>query len=331
MAILIIGGTRFVGLAIAREALARGHDVTVFHRGSSPGPVDLTVEHIHGDREKPADLDALRGRVWDAVIDTSGYLPATVREATAALAGCGWYAFISTVSVYADHATPDADESYPLGRIDDAAADAVTSATQINADNYGPLKARCERIVLDAFADRSTIVRPGLIVGPHDPTDRFTYWVRRIRRGGDVLVPDALAQRWQVIDARDLAALTLTLVELAIAGVFNACGQPTPVSEMFAAAEDPARPARYVTVDGDFMTKHDLHSWQHLPFFAPNDGYAGLHAVNCDRARAAGLRHRPIAETIADIAAWDAARGVDTPKMGLSAEREAELIAAWRG
>jgi 2'-hydroxyisoflavone reductase len=331
MNILMLGGTRFVGLAITREALTRGHTVSVFHRGTNPGPEDLAVEHIYGDRERPDDLAALRGRVWDAVIDTSGYVPGVVRASAQALAGSGWYAFVSTVSVYADHATPNTDESYPLSQIADDAAAAVTSATQINGDNYGALKVRCEREVSAAFGARTTIVRPGIIVGPHDPTDRFTYWVRRIGRGGDVLMPDQLAQPWQLIDARDLAALTLGLVERHVNGIFNACGEPTPVAQIFEAARNPAASARFVTVDSAFVARHELSDWAKLPLFVSADEHSGLYSVNCDRARAEGLRNRPIAETVADLAAWDAARGVDALKIGLTAAREAELLAAWRG
>jgi 2'-hydroxyisoflavone reductase len=331
MNILMLGGTRFVGLAIVREALTRGHTVSAFHRGTNPGPDDLAVEHIYGDRERPDDLAALRGRTWDAVIDTSGYVPGVVRASAQALTGCGWYTFISTISVYADHATPNPDETYPLGHIADDVAAGVTSGTQISGETYGPLKVRCEREVTAAFGERATIVRPGLIVGPHDGTDRFTYWVRRIGRGGDVLMPDALAQPWQLIDARDLAAFTLGLVERRVAGVFNACGMPTPAAEIFDAARNPAAPARFVTADADFIAKHELSDWAKLPLFVQTEDHAGLYSVNCDRARAEGLRHRPIAETVADIATWDAGRAVDTLKIGLSAAREAELLAAWRG
>jgi 2'-hydroxyisoflavone reductase len=335
MNILIIGGTRFVGLAIVHAALQRGHTLTVFHRGKNALPNNLQVERVFGDREDLASLEPLRGRTWDAVIDTSGYVPRSVDAAAQALSQCGGYTFISTVSVYKDHATPHTDENYPLGSIDDAAADAVISAAQITGENYGPLKARSEAAVVRAFGARALIVRPGIIVGPNDHTERFIYWVRRLQRGGDVLLPAVLDHPWQLIDARDLADFVVTQTEQRAHGVFNACGPATPARGIFdaiaAGVSADAPSAALVPFSAAFSEQHSLFDWQLLPLLVPAGGsHDGLYQVNCDRARAAGLRHRPMAETVSDIAAWDAARGAPALKGGLPAEREAELLALWR-
>jgi 2'-hydroxyisoflavone reductase len=332
MEILILGGTRFVGRHITEAAQARGHNVTLFHRGVSSADGLPGTRSIRGDREQPADLDALRDGRWDAVIDTSGYIPAHVRAACDVLAACAHYTFISTVSAYADHATPNADESYPLGQASLEMRAAALTARDINGENYGPLKAACEAEVLTVFGTRTLIVRPGLIVGPYDPTDRFTYWMRRMAHGGDVLTPDALDQTWQFIDARDLAVWTLARIEAGSAGAYNVTGAGVPARTVLETARGTAGvQAAFTPVDGDFMATHNLFSWEALPFFLPPGApeYAGFNTVNCDRARADGLHERPLIETVRDTQRWDAGRGDAPLKMGLSAEREAELLALW--
>lgn len=340
MKLLILGGTRFLGRHILEAALARGHDVTLFHRGNSL-PDDLPpVERLIGDREK--DLSALVGRRWDAVIDTSGYVPGVVRASAQALhEAAPFYTFISTISVYADHATPNADESQTLATLPAEQVAQVSSASQITGENYGALKALCEAEVTEAFPDAACMVRAGLIVGPHDPTDRFTYWVRRAARGGAVLTPDTLDSPWQLVDVRDLAAWTLSMSERRVAGIFNATGpapeQPLLFGDVLRAAADAAgQQPEWVRVDAAFIEAEEIVSWQHLPLHIPPGvaEYAGFYSVNCARAIAAGLTFRPIASTVRDTLAWDQARlslgaGVEL-KMGLSAAREAELLAKWR-
>jgi 2'-hydroxyisoflavone reductase len=330
MNLLILGGTRFVGRHVVTTALERGHRVTVFHRGNTPLENMPDVQHILGDRE--IDVTLLGTRAWDAIIDTNGYVPKHVRAACQTLANAGHYTFVSTISVHADNATPNADETYPLGVITSEKIAAVDSAKQIDGENYGPLKALCESEVAQAFGSRALIVRPGMIVGPFDYTDRFTYWVRRVAQGGDILVPDALTQRWQFIDGRDLAQFIVTLSENRATGVFGATG-PTPDTRMSAgdvlrgiAAVAGVR-ANFVPLNKAFMEEHDLFSWSNLPFFLPADApdTAGLYEVNCARAVAAGLRFRPLAETLRDTLAWDRARGGEL-KMGLSDARHAELL-----
>lgn len=336
MKILILGGTRFVGRHVLELAAARGHALTLFHRGKTHPAGLPEAEHLMGDRE--GDLSALRDRTWDAVIDTSGYVPSAVRASAHMLrAAAPYYLFISTISAYADSATPDADESYPLGSMPAEQAAAIGSASQVTGENYGPLKVLCEAEVQAAFAGRACVVRPGLIVGPYDASDRFTYWVRRVAQGGDILVPEAHHARWQVIDARDLAAWVLDLTEQRIAGVFNATG-PAPERPLTmgavldaAAALRPAVARRLVSVSDAFLKAEGLDSWQHLPLVLPADSteHAGFYHVDCRRAITAGLTFRPIADTVRDTLLWDAAR--EGPlAIGLSPEREAEALAKWR-
>ncbi len=331
MNILVIGGTRFVGRHIVGAALTRGHRVTVFHRGTTPLEDMPEVAHILGDRE--IDLSALGAGAWDAVIDTNGYVPKHARAACTTLAHVPHYTFISTISVFADHATPNADETYPLATLPADAVAAVDSAKQITGENYGALKALSEAEVTAAFADRALIVRPGLVVGPFDYTDRFTYWVRRVGRGGDVLVPDTLSQRWQFIDGRDLALFVITMVERRAAGIYNATG-PTANTRVTAGevletiARVSGAPVNFVTVDAVFVEKHALGAWEKLPFLLPLGAaeYAGFSEVDCSRAVAAGLHFRPLAETLHDTLAWDTARGGDL-KTGLSDADHAALLA----
>jgi 2'-hydroxyisoflavone reductase len=340
MKLLILGGTRFLGRHILEAAQARGHEVTLFHRGSSL-PEDLPpVERLIGDREQ--NLSALAGRQWDAVIDTSGYVPSVVGASAQLLRDAApHYTFISTISVYADHATPNADESYALSTMPAEQVALVNSAAQVNGENYGALKALCEAEVAAAFPGAACIVRAGLIVGPHDPTDRFTYWVRRTARGGAMLVPDTLESPWQLVDARDLAAWTLSMSEQRADGLFNATG-PAPEQPLLfgdvlrAAVETAGQQPEWVRVSAAFIEAEDIGGWPQLPLhISPGASeYAGFYRVNCARAIAAGLTFRPIASTVADTHAWDQARlrmgAGEELKMGLSASREAELLAKWR-
>lgn len=336
MKILILGGTRFVGRHMLELATARGHALTLFHRGKTQPAGLPDAEHILGDRE--GDLSALRGRAWDAVVDTSGYVPQAVRASAQALRDAApHYTFLSTISVYADHATPDADESHALATLPAEEAAQITSASQITGENYGALKALCEAEVAAAFPGCACVVRPGLIVGPYDPTDRFTYWVRRVAQGGDILAPQALDARWQVIDARDLAAWVLDLAERRHTGVFNATG-PAPEHPLTmaavldaAAALRPDAPRRLISVSDAFLKAEELDSWQHLPLVLPADSaeHAGFYRVDCRRAIAAGLTFRPIADTVRDTLLWDAAR--EGPlATGLSPQREAQALEKWR-
>ena len=310
MRLLIIGGTKFLGRATAEAALARGHELTLFNRGRTNAELFPDVEQLHGDRKR--DLSLLAGRSWDAVIDPSGYIPADVRASAEQLRDTGRYVFISSVSVYADFSTGPT-ESSPTAELGSLPVDELTP----DSSNYGPLKALAEAEVERVFGERALIVRPGLIVGPHDPTGRFTYWARRLGRGGEILAPGPPERLAQFIDVRDLAEWIVDGVEQGLSGTFNATNEGVAWSELLAGA-DPT------WVSDEFLQEHEVGPWMELPLWLPDPEWAGMHATDIRRAVEAGLRFRPLEETIAGAADAPAEDGV-----GLTAEREAELLAAW--
>jgi len=334
MRILVLGGTRFVGRHIAGHASEAGHEVTLFNRGSHTDVLPH-LERIVGDRD--GGLVGLRDRSFDAVIDVNGYLPRLVRDAAELLESrTERYLFVSTISVYAAIEEPHADEDHPL-------AEALVPLTEeIEAASYGPLKAQCEQVVSSLYAGgRSTIIRPGLVVGRYDPTDRFTYWVRRVARGGELLAPGTPSDPLQWVDVRDLARFSVGLLERGVGGVFNAVRAPDSVSlgGLLAAAEDvcaadrmarhQARPPTSPTwVDNEFLTARDVRPWADLPVWLPS-GENDLLRVSSHRALAAGLETSALHDTIADVLAWDDERGAPPLKAGLSSEREAALLAEW--
>jgi 2'-hydroxyisoflavone reductase len=308
--LLILGGTKFLGRAITEAALARGHELTLFNRGSTNPELFPEVEKLHGDRKR--DLSLLSGRTWDAVIDTSGYIPADVRASAEQLRDAGRYAFVSSVSVYADFSTGP-DESSPTADLGELPVDELAP----DYANYGPLKALSEAEVVRVFGERALVVRPGLIVGPHDPTGRFTYWARRLARGGEILAPGAPERRAQFVDVRDLADWIVNGVEQGLAGTFNATNEGVAWGELLAGAE-------VTWVSDEFLQEHEVGPWMELPLWLPDPEWAGMHDTDVGRALAAGLRFRPLGETIAGAADAPAEDGV-----GLTPEREAELLTAW--
>ena len=331
MRLLILGGTVFLGYALAEEAVARGHEVTIFSRGKSASGLLSNVKHLIGDRD--GGLQALEQGTWDAVIDTSGYVPRLVKASAELLEGrVGQYTFISSVSVYRDLSRPGAAEEDAVLELEDEESEDV-------AAHYGALKARCEAVLAEQLPGRVLVIRPGLIVGPRDPTDRFTYWPSRIARGGDVLAPGPTAAPVQIIDVRDLASWILSMTEARRTGVFNAAGEPGRVTmqallERSCSVLNPS--ARLVWADGDFLAGRGAGAWVELPLWLPASGetaaFTGMVQVRVDKALNAGLSFRPLEETIRDTAEWDAGRPADTPrKAGLAPEREAELLAAWYG
>jgi len=332
MKLLILGGTVFVGRHLVEAALAGGHEVTLFNRGQHNAALFPDVEKLRGDRTAGSDgLASLRGRRWDAVVDTAGYVPRVVRAAAELLAdSVGHYTFISTISVYADFSRPGIDESAAVGTIEDETTEEVTG------DTYGPLKALCERAAEEAMPGHVLTVRPGLIVGPHDPTDRFTYWPHRVARGGDVLAPAPPGNQVQFIDARDLAAWTLRMVEAGVAGVYNATGPDytlTMGDVLGACKSVSGSDARFVWAGESFLLEEGVEPWMGLPLWIPeqDDSMRGLDAVDCHKAIGAGLTFRPLAETVRDTLAWDATRPSDAVRgAGLSLERETELLRKWR-
>jgi len=325
MKLLVLGGTRFLGRHFVAQALARGHDVTLLHRGRSGATLFPEAEHRIGDRN--FDLAVLdRGR-WDAVLDTSAYVPRHVRSVTEKLDHrVERYLLVSTISVYAGFAPPGPDEDAPLQTLADPGTETVSGET------YGGLKALCEQALAAALPGRALVARPGLLVGPHDPTGRFTWWPQRIAAGGDVLAPGEPAARVQFIDARDAAAWLLLQAETGSTGTFNLTGplQPLTMGGFLDAARAALRPdARLHWLSEDFLLQQGVAPWSELPVWVPRSE-AGLHEVHIERAVRAGLSCRPLAETIADTAAWAAAHGGEHAGVGLAPEREAQLLSAWR-
>jgi 2'-hydroxyisoflavone reductase len=326
MEILILGGTVFLGRALVDAARAAGHTVTLFNRGKSNPALYADVEQIHGDRA--TDLDRLAGRTWDAVIDTSGYVPRVVRASARALApAVKNYTFISTISVYRDLGVPGVDEDSPLGELPDPTVE------EVNGETYGPLKVLCERAVAEELPDRALIVRPGLIVGPHDPTDRFSYWPHRVAQGGEVLAPGTPDYRVQFIDVRDLAEWTIRLVERAATGIYNATGAAGALTfgELLGVCKlASGSDAAFTWVTGSFLLAQGVSPWAEMPLWLPEPESRGFSAVNVDRALAAGLTYRSLGVTVADTLVWRAPRPADRPwRAGISREREQELLAAW--
>lgn len=327
MDVLLLGGPLFLGRALLDALLERDHTVTMLNRGSTNPDLYPEVERLVGDRR--SDVSALKGRKWDAAIDTSAYFPGdVVRVMDAVGDGIGHYTFVSTISVYADASTPGADETAAVGTIDDP------NTEELTGESYGPLKALCEEAAESAMPGRVAVVRPGLIVGPNDPSDRFTYWVRRFDRGGDVLAPDRADMPVQVIDVRDLAEWIVRLAEANTSGVFNATGPSTP--HRFDAVLDACRdaagtPARVVWVDESWLVEQEVAPWMELPLWLPaGEGYDGLSAVDVSRAVDAGLTFRSLAETCSATLAWDRTRDGAGMQGQLSPAREADLLTAWR-
>jgi len=330
MKLLIIGGTVFVGRALVEAAKPRGHEITLFNRGEHNPEIFPDVEKLRGDRD--GGLDALRGREWDAVIDTCGCFPRVVRQSVRALSDAvRHYTFISSISVYGDFREPW-DENGPLERIDASEAEA---ATTISGGNYGPLKVACEEVVANEFAGNSLIVRPGLIVGPHDPTDRFTYWPVRIGRGGDTLVPGSHEGRTQFIDVRDLAEWTIRAIERGRTGVYNTNGPDYPLTmqELFDTCKAVTKvDARPVYVPNEFLSEHDVEAGTVSFWSIPETEaqYRCVNRINSDKAIADGLTYRPLAETAGDTLAWANTRPSDYEwRAGLTPEFESRLLADW--
>lgn len=326
MRVLILGGTVFLGRHVVEALLARGHDVTLFHRGQRGRELFPAVERVLGDRA--TDLDRLpAGARWDAVVDTSAYVPAVAATSAAALRDrVGQYVFVSSVSVY-DIAVPGIDESSATPELP-----AGASRDVMVPETYGPLKLLCEREITAAFGpQRTLIVRPGLIVGPWDPTDRFTYWPLRFARGGDVLVPDDLEAQAPIVDVRDLAAFIVGAIEAGRSGVVNTANTPDmTLRAMFnacAAASDV--PSLLVPVAIETLCELGIEEWSDLPaWVVPNAGHDGMRNVDPSRALAMGLHHRPLIDTARDTLHWAKThRGTEPLKAGLTPEREAASLA----
>jgi 2'-hydroxyisoflavone reductase len=342
MKLLILGGRKFLGRHVVEAALGRGHEVTLFNRGLLNPELFHEVEKLMGDRD--GGLDALRGRRWDAVVDTSGYLPRVVRESAKLLADAAeYYAFISSCSVYMNTSVPGVDESYPVAVINEERLREAESLSQPElmsapffGEVYGALKARCERAADEFMPGRVLQVRAGLIVGPYDYSDRFTYWPRRVAEGRDVLAPGNPARRVQFIDARDLAEWVLLMSEARATGTFNATGPDYALTmgRFLEECRDTLNAsARFVWMDEEFLLEAGLTPWMEVPLWMPESDETNRYflAVSVERAVASGLRFRPLAETIRDTLEWDLTRPAEAERRaGLGREREKEVLAAWR-
>ena len=319
MKLLVLGGTKFLGRHTVGAALAAGHDVTIFTRGQTNPELYPEVEHLTGDRD--GDLEALGGRTWDGVVDTSGYVPRIVRQSAELLRDAvARYVFVSSISVYADFSEP-VTESSPVAELEDPATEAIE-------EHYGALKAACEGVVEEIYGDRSARVRAGLIVGPHDPTDRFTYWPRRIALGGEVLGPGDPGAPVQFIDARDLAAWLVRLALEGPGGTYNATGpsQELTFEQLLDDMRETIRSdAEIVWLDGERVLEAGVQPWSELPLWLPANEYAGMARADISRALAAGLTFRPVGETIADTLAWDRSEPGDRPT--LTHDKEQEILA----
>jgi 2'-hydroxyisoflavone reductase len=330
MRILIIGGTRFLGRHLVEAALERSHDVTLFNRGKSNPALFPQLETILGDRE--SDVNKLEGRIWDAVIDVAGYVPRIVRLSAEVLKeNVARYVFISSISVYENFSKVGINEADAVGKLQNETVEEITGET------YGPLKALCEQVVQDTFgAERTLIVRPGLIVGPHDPTDRFTYWPVRVARGGEVLAPQKPEAPIQVIDVRDLANFIIKLIQDNASGVYNATGPDyeltigklLDVSKQISGSD-----ANFQWASVESLSQNKVEPWSDMPTWVPDDEEgAGFSRIEISKAIEAGLRFRPLEETVRDTLEWAQTRPANHEwRAGLTAEREAQVLAALKG
>jgi len=341
MRILVIGGTIFLGRHFVESALANGHDLTLFNRGRHNPELFPEVERVHADRD--GGLAALGDRTFDAVVDMCGYVPRIVRQSAEFLADrCTHYTFISSLSVYADNSVVGQDESAPVARIDDPTVEEITGET------YGALKRLCEEQVERAFRDRALLVRPGLIVGPCDPTDRFTYWPWRMARGGEMIAPKPGDAKVEFTDVRDLARWILDGVEHARAGIYNVTGPSEdkvdfarflemcgtallgPHKRCGTALLGPHKrcgtASDVVWVERDWLAEHDVALWSDLPLLTDLAG-PGFSTRSARKALDAGMRFRPVDDTIRDTLEWAGANLTESLKAGLDPEREKTLLA----
>jgi 2'-hydroxyisoflavone reductase len=319
--LLFLGGTKFLGRATVEAALERGHDVTLFTRGETNPDLFPEAEKLRGDRS--ADLSALAGRSWDAVLDTSGYFPGAVRASADALRDAvGRYLFVSSVSAYADFSDGPSEGSTRAQLAEGHPDDEMLS----EYENYGALKALCEDAVGEVFGERAVIVRPGLIVGPHDPTGRFTYWPHRIARGGDFVVPAPSSGQFQLIDARDLGAWLVDLCEDDASGAFNATHPGFTWAELVEAGlRVTGSAARPVWIDGDWLAEQGVGEWMELPMWLQDPEWVGMNRTDVSRAVGAGLAFRPLDDTVRDTLE----HAETTEDAGLRPDRERELLGAW--
>jgi len=327
--ILFLGGTRFLGPHQVEYALARGHEVTLFNRGKTNPQLFPEVRKLRGDRN--GDLEALVGGRWDAVIDNSAHIPRWVRTVSEILKGnVAHYLFISSTGVFHPYLEVGVDEFGKLATIDDPTEEEITG------DTFGPLKVLCEQEAEKWFPGRTTIIRPHLIVGPGDTSDRFTYWPVRIARGGEVLAPGHPDDPVQLIDVRDLARFCILTLEEGYTGPFNAVGPYSPLTIaglLHGIRATVSNEITFTWVTKDFLEEQEVQAWSHLPVWIPPEGeYLGMCRIDGNLAASKGLKLRPLAETARDTLTWWQDLSEERrakPKAGLAPERETEVLTAW--
>ena len=334
MKLLIIGGTRFLGRHLVTAALARNHDVTLFNRGNYP--IQEGVETIEADRH--TELHKLKGLRWDAVIDTCGHLPRAVRAAAETLAdSVNRYVFVSSQNAYADVTVPDIAEDYPLGTLSDEQlndANAIDTTGQPSYGRlYGGLKALCEQAAQEVMLQRVLVLRPGLIVGPYDYSDRFTYWVVRVAAGGEVLAPGRPERFIQFIDVRDLAEWTIDAIERNAAGAYNMHGVPNTLTMQGLLDECTSvsqSDARFTWAGEKFLLEQQVAAWTDMPLWLPEEAaphLRGFMFISPRKAIAEGLTFRPVSETIGDTLSWYQTNHLNEPlKAGLNSDKERALL-----
>lgn len=327
--ILILGGTGFLGPAQVEYARLRAHHLTLFNRGKTNPDLFPDIEQLRGDRND--DLKALEGRQWDVVIDNSASIPRWVRQSAQLLSGSvKHYLFVSSLSVYSDNSVPGMNESGPVGQLDDPTIEEITGET------YGPLKALCEEETRKAFPEDHTVVRPGLIVGPRDRSDRFTYWPVRINRGGNVMAPGDPSDPVQFIDVRDLASWMIHMVETRVGGTYNATGPIRPISMaemLYGIRAVTSADVVFTWVPADFLDEQKVQPWSDMPVWIPPiDEMKGFSRFDCTRALAQGLSFRPLADTARDTLEWFEGLSEERRsqlRAGIEPEREAEVLSLW--
>lgn len=342
--ILVLGGTGLIGPPMVEYAIARGHEVTLFNRGKTNADLFTDLEKLQGDRND--DLASLAaqveaGRRWDAVVDNTASIPRWVTQSAGLLSkAADYYLYTSSISAYADTSTPNADETSPVATMTAEEEAEILTPQDIAKEDYkfyGPLKARCEAEARKAFGDdRTCVVRPGLIVGPGDYSDRFTYWPVRISKGGEVMAPGNPTDPVQFIDARDLGEWYIRLVEAGTTGTFNGVGPRSPMSiagMLYGIRATVDNVISFTWVPADFLAKHEVQEWMQMTVWVPPVGeYAGFSSTNIDRAIAAGLTFRPLADTaVATMEYWNSlpAEKRENPRAGCPPELEQKVLAAW--
>ena len=338
--ILVLGGTGLIGPPMVEFAVARGHEVTLFNRGRTNSHLFPGLEKLHGDRNgdlASIEAEIAAGRRWDAVIDNPASIPRWVTASAGLLADhADLYLYTSSRSAYADHSIVGADEDAPLGEISAEDEAAVGEPKDITGDNFGPLKARCEAEARKAFSDRTIVVRPGLIVGRGDRSDRFTYWPVRVHRGGEVMAPGTPDDPVQFIDVRDLAEWYVRLVENRAVGTYNGVGPRSPMTMaglLHGIRATVDNEISFTWVPADFLAEHEVQPWSEMTVWVPPEGeYRGFATGSIQRALATGLDFRPLADTVrATLDYWNSLpdeRRAD-PRAGLAPDKERRVLAAW--